>query len=457
MHLLVATRNRGKLQEIQEIFKLPGLELLALDDVGPVPEVEEDGDTFVANASKKARQTALATGLWTLADDSGLAVDALNGAPGVYSARYAGEYADDQANNAKLLHALHGVKNRQACFHCVIALSDPTGNVETVTGTCHGHVTTAARGQGGFGYDPLFIPAGKSQTYAELSAEEKHTVSHRGQALQAAARTWRARLVAARAHPGDRPRHVKRAMNAVVAGLVFGVGCAAAVAGPTGRQDRVQIQLRDVTVRAAPLAADVRQMGRRLDVLDSRTMESAHSGSIAELLETGTALMVSERGAGSVQADLSLRGSTFQQVMVTMDGLPLVDAQTAHHNMNLPFPAAALEQITVIPGPGSAWFGPAAFAGVVEFTPREPVASGATAEAAWGSFDTLRTGATVEGVGAEHKLTGAFAHERSGGFQDGTDYDVWSVWGSGVRLLERGRVRLSLGHTEKDLDRKSVV
>ncbi len=189
---LVATRNAGKLAEIRSIFKYPGIALLGVADVGDaLPEVEEDGDTFEANAITKALTLALVSGLTTLADDSGLEVDALGGEPGVYSARYAGEPCDDEANNRKLLMRLKGVENRRARFRCVIALATPDGRVTTACGACEGGIAVAARGAGGFGYDPLFIPDGRSHTFAELGEAVKHRLSHRGTALRAAASAWR--------------------------------------------------------------------------------------------------------------------------------------------------------------------------------------------------------------------------------------------------------------------------
>lgn len=184
--LLIATRNPKKLIEIREILSIPGLEICSAEAVGNLPEVEEDGATFEANAIKKAVTLARASGMLTLADDSGLEVDALNGEPGVYSARYAGEPSNDAANNAKLLHALAGVANRRARFRCVIALATPDGTCQTADGRCEGWIADAPRGQGGFGYDPLFIPDGYMQSFGELGSEIKHRISHRGAALQAA-------------------------------------------------------------------------------------------------------------------------------------------------------------------------------------------------------------------------------------------------------------------------------
>ena len=190
--LLVATRNPKKLREIQEILGASGMTLLSVADVaGDLPEVVEDGDTFEANAIKKAVTLARASGLLTLADDSGLEVDALGGAPGVYSARYAGEPSCDTANNRKLLGALEGASDRRARFRCVIALAVPDGRAATVDGRCEGRIADAPRGEGGFGYDPLFIPDGHARTFAELGSDVKHRISHRGAALRAAVKAWR--------------------------------------------------------------------------------------------------------------------------------------------------------------------------------------------------------------------------------------------------------------------------
>lgn len=195
MNLLVATRNRHKLDEIRQIFSLSGLTLLAADDVKGLPEdVVEDANTFEGNALKKARELGVASGLWTLADDSGLEVEALHNAPGVYSARYAGEPCSYPENNAKLLRELQGVTDRRARFRCAIALRAPDGREWTVDGRCEGTITDAERGINGFGYDPLFVPNGFSQTFAELDAATKNSLSHRGNALRRAAVEWRGHL-----------------------------------------------------------------------------------------------------------------------------------------------------------------------------------------------------------------------------------------------------------------------
>ncbi len=193
--LIIATGNAHKLKEIRAILTLPDLELVGLDAVPGAPEVVEDRDTFEGNAVKKAATLAAFTGKWALADDSGLEVDALDGAPGVYSARYAGEPADYAANNTKLLHELTGVNDRSARFRCVMALCSPEGETHTVEGRCEGYIAEGEKGNGGFGYDPLFVPEGLDTTFAEMSAEAKNAISHRGRALARAAEEWAAILV----------------------------------------------------------------------------------------------------------------------------------------------------------------------------------------------------------------------------------------------------------------------
>jgi XTP/dITP diphosphohydrolase len=195
MKLLISTRNRHKLEEIRQIFSLPALELVAADDLPGLPEdVVEDADTFEGNALKKARELCVASGLWTLADDSGLEVAALGNAPGVFSARYAGEPCSYPANNAKLLRELAGTEDRRARFRCAIALCAPDGRSWTVDGSCAGRILLEARGASGFGYDPLFVPDGYDRTFAELDAAVKNSISHRGCALRRAAGAWKAML-----------------------------------------------------------------------------------------------------------------------------------------------------------------------------------------------------------------------------------------------------------------------
>jgi XTP/dITP diphosphohydrolase len=191
MDLVVATRNKGKLREIQAMLKGAGgarIRVLSLEDFPDCPEVVEDGATFRQNALKKARAVAEFTGKLALADDSGLMVDALNGAPGVYSARFAGPDADDRKNNLKLLRLMKQVpeRGRGAQFVCVMALSGPEGSgikEKTVKGIVRGRILREMRGPGGFGYDPLFYYSRAGMTFAEMGPDEKNKVSHRARAL----------------------------------------------------------------------------------------------------------------------------------------------------------------------------------------------------------------------------------------------------------------------------------
>ena len=194
MKLVLATRNKHKLEEIRAIFDFKTLEVLSSFDFPEIPDVIEDGDTLEANSIKKAVEIARATNLWAMADDSGLEVDALNGAPGVYSARYAGAQCSYEANNEKLLRELSEKLIRSAQFRTVIALSDPKGNVKIVSGKCSGVIIEELRGIDGFGYDPLFIPEGYTKTFAELGSEIKNRISHRARALQQAHEKWAAIL-----------------------------------------------------------------------------------------------------------------------------------------------------------------------------------------------------------------------------------------------------------------------
>ena len=194
MKLMIASRNSHKIEEIKAIFQLPSVEWLGLDSFPPVPDVVEDGKTFDANAVKKAVTLALQFRVWALADDSGLEVDALAGAPGVYSARYAGEQCDYAANNTKLLQALQGCSERSARFRCVVALAAPDGRAQLVEGICAGRITEEVLGQHGFGYDPVFIPQGYEQTFAEMEPALKNSISHRARALARARDAWGAML-----------------------------------------------------------------------------------------------------------------------------------------------------------------------------------------------------------------------------------------------------------------------
>jgi XTP/dITP diphosphohydrolase len=194
--LLIATRSAHKLAELRELLELPRAELVSLDDVGVTDEVDETGSTFEANARLKARAGATATGLPTLADDSGIEVDALEGGPGVRTRRYAGPNATDQANNAKLLAALQGLppERRGARYVCVLALALPSEAgargglpIRAVRGTTRGRIATEPRGMNGFGYDPIFEPASEppgGRTLGLWSAAEKHAISHRGRAAR---------------------------------------------------------------------------------------------------------------------------------------------------------------------------------------------------------------------------------------------------------------------------------
>ncbi len=181
--LVVATRNKGKLKEFKEILQGVELEIKSLDDFGPIPEAVEDGETFDDNAYKKAIHTAKVLGVPAIADDSGLVVDALNGEPGVYSARYAGEGASDEENLQKLLGKMQGIENRKASFQCVLSIAVPSGPALTYEGRCDGMLLDEKRGENGFGYDPVFFFAEYGKTFAELTIEEKAKVSHRGKAL----------------------------------------------------------------------------------------------------------------------------------------------------------------------------------------------------------------------------------------------------------------------------------
>jgi XTP/dITP diphosphohydrolase len=192
--VLVGSANPGKLREYREILTGLDLELVSPADLEPVPpEPEETASSFKENATSKARAYALATGLQTIADDSGLEVFALRGAPGVRSRRFFGEDATADERNRRLLALLEDVADRSARFVCVTALASPDGHVELFEGEVHGEIAEAPRGEGGFGYDPVFVIAGDGRTMAELPSAEKHRVSHRG----LAGAKLRARLAAA--------------------------------------------------------------------------------------------------------------------------------------------------------------------------------------------------------------------------------------------------------------------
>ena len=191
MDIILASRNKKKIRELKKIIEEgivsqeeTAINILTPDDFPNCEEVEEDGETFEANAIKKAVYVAKCSGLTAIADDSGIVVDALDGAPGVYSARYAGEDSDDTANNRKLLDEMKDVpdKKRTARFACCIALASGD-EVKTFMGYVEGKIGRENRGENGFGYDPLFFPEGHDRTFAEMAADEKHSMSHRGRAL----------------------------------------------------------------------------------------------------------------------------------------------------------------------------------------------------------------------------------------------------------------------------------
>ena len=188
MKIVLASRNKKKKAELQVLLSqyIEGIEILSLDDVGIYDEIDEDGETFEENALIKARAAA-SSGYIGVGDDSGLSVDALGGAPGVYSARYAGEHGNDEANNDLLLHNLKGVEDRTARFVCAIACVFPEGDTRediVVRGEVEGRIIDERHGDGGFGYDPLFYYPPFGQTLAEIPAEQKNSVSHRGNAIK---------------------------------------------------------------------------------------------------------------------------------------------------------------------------------------------------------------------------------------------------------------------------------
>jgi XTP/dITP diphosphohydrolase len=180
--IVFATRNAGKLRELQALVAPLGVEVKSLADFGDV-EVVEDADTFEGNAEKKAQAALQLSGLPSVGDDSGLEVEALNGAPGVRSARFAGAGHDDGANNQKLLQVMEGAANRRARFRCVLVYLDPAGRRLVAEGECRGSILEAPRGGGGFGYDPLFLVEGRQETMAELAMDEKNRLSHRARAF----------------------------------------------------------------------------------------------------------------------------------------------------------------------------------------------------------------------------------------------------------------------------------
>jgi len=198
--LVLATRNPGKTKEIRELLAGYPVVIKNLDDFGPIPEVEEDGATFEENAYKKASFTARVLGIPAMADDSGLEVHALNGEPGIYSARYAGPGATDDQNNSKLLERMKGQKDRSATFVCLISIAVPCGVALTYEGRCEGVIATAPQGSGGFGYDPLFYYPPLEASFAQLSPDEKNRISHRGRALSEVRKEFEKVLIWIRQH-----------------------------------------------------------------------------------------------------------------------------------------------------------------------------------------------------------------------------------------------------------------
>ncbi|MBI4687282.1 MAG: XTP/dITP diphosphatase [Nitrospirae bacterium] len=189
MNIVLATTNKKKIEEIKDIFEDAGIPLdnvFTLKDFPEYPDVVEDGETFEENAVKKAKTIAERTCITAIADDSGLEVDALGGAPGVFSARYAGEPSDDKKNVEKLLNEMANIpdEKRKARFVCCIAIASPEGEINTFLGYVEGIIGREPKGENGFGYDPVFYPEGHNRTFAEMSGDEKNAMSHRGRAIR---------------------------------------------------------------------------------------------------------------------------------------------------------------------------------------------------------------------------------------------------------------------------------
>lgn len=185
MKLIIASNNQHKIREIKEILGEKFEQILSLREAAIDHETVEDGNTFLENARKKATEIAAISGCAALADDSGICVDALGGAPGIFSARFAGEHGNDEANNRLLLEKLSGASDRGAHYTCAMVLAYPDGKEVEAEGYLYGEITANPRGEGGFGYDPLFVPKGSLRTVAEYTDEEKNAISHRGEALRA--------------------------------------------------------------------------------------------------------------------------------------------------------------------------------------------------------------------------------------------------------------------------------
>jgi XTP/dITP diphosphohydrolase len=186
MDILIATSNQNKLKELKALLKDYAVTILSLKDFPRVPAIVEDGESFYENALKKATTAARHFGKLTIADDSGIEIDALGGRPGVYSSRFAGEDATDEENNDKLLRELKDVPpvKRGACFKCVLVVATPEGKTDFVEGECRGVIIDEFKGNYGFGYDPLFLVPEYNKTFSEISPEEKNKISHRSKALQ---------------------------------------------------------------------------------------------------------------------------------------------------------------------------------------------------------------------------------------------------------------------------------
>lgn len=189
MQIVLATRNRGKIRELARIFaqELPEVELLGTENFPDLEDIEETEDSFEGNALLKAQAVSDFTGLPAIADDSGLAVDHLGGAPGIFSARYSGVHGDDEANLQKVLLEMEGVVNRRAQFVCAAAFVAPNGYRQVLRAEMVGDLITEPRGDNGFGYDPIFVPTGYLQTSGEMDPEIKDSISHRGKAMRALA------------------------------------------------------------------------------------------------------------------------------------------------------------------------------------------------------------------------------------------------------------------------------
>ena len=186
MKIVLASRNKHKISELQALLRehIPDVEILSLDDVGFYGDIVEDGETFLENAGKKAREIAEISGCAALADDSGICVHALGGAPGIYSARYSGGHGNDLDNNNLVLKNLKDKEDKSAHYTCAVVLAYPDGREISAEGYMYGEITEDSRGDRGFGYDPIFVPEGESRTVAEMTDEEKNAISHRANALR---------------------------------------------------------------------------------------------------------------------------------------------------------------------------------------------------------------------------------------------------------------------------------